>query len=103
MGRARTNIHTLAVTAADQTLLGNNDRRDSITFSPGLVESYSINFGEVAVLNGGVTIRPGIQPLTLTRDQVGDAIALPVHFIGTGNVTIGVMEVNDACCRRQDN
>lgn len=103
MGRARTQIHTLAVTAANQQLLGANEHRWSLTFSPALVESYSVNFGEAAVTGGGLVIRPGIQPVTFTRDQLGDIIGAPVSFIGTGAVTVGVLEVNDACCRRQDN
>ncbi len=96
MPRMRGNSKSAAFTAASSVALGANGSRWSITFSPALVEGYSVGFGETAVINAGLTIRAGMQPLTLTREQLGDAITLPIHIVGTGNAAAPLLEVSEA-------
>lgn len=89
---------TLAVNSANA--LPADEHRQSITFSPALVESYSVGFGEDAVINRGLTVRAGMQPFTLTREQIGDAITLPMAIVGSGVATAPLLTVSGPCCRR---
>lgn len=94
MARLRPNAKAFTFGAADAIALGNNESRRSIVFSPALVESYSVAFGEPAVINGGLTIRPGMQPMVITAGDVGDVITLAVHIVGSGAAVAPLLEVS---------
>lgn len=86
---------SVAIGAADVQALGPNPVRQSLTFSAPRVARYSVGFGQPAVLDTGITIQIGANPVTITREDVGDDIASMVRIISTGaGESIGIVELS---------
>ncbi len=92
----RPNSKAFTFGAASAIALPANGGRVALILSPALVESYSVGFGEAAVINGGITIRPGMQPFLVTIDDIGDVIKSPVHVVGTGAASAPLFEISEA-------
>ncbi len=96
MGRKRPKSHAVTVGVASIQALRANDSRHSLWISPPSASTISVSFGETAVAGAGITLTSTGFPVFLTRDQVGDAIALPVHIIAAAAAVVGIMEISDA-------
>lgn len=70
---------SLAIT--DTPLLGSDPNRVAIILSGPPTNRYSINFGQPATLDQGLTMFPLSQPFLLTREDIGDLITLDIRGI----------------------
>lgn len=69
------------VGAAAGNVLGGNIHRRRLTISPPSAGRVTIQFGGTAVLDQGVTVQTGTQPLHLDISDMGDLIRQPVSAI----------------------
>lgn len=70
---------SLAIT--DTALLGSDPNRVFLIFPAGPTNRYSVNFGQPAVLDQGLTVPPSTQALRLSREEIGDLITQDIRGI----------------------
>lgn len=56
------------------TLIRGNANRTALTFFPPVTNRVTVTFGREAALDVGLTLYPGMAPVTFTFDQHGDAV-----------------------------
>lgn len=59
------------ISTSDSLLAGPSDFRQSITLSAPVANRYTVTFQRAAVLDAGLTIQPGQNPVTLTKADFG--------------------------------
>lgn len=85
---------SVAVGTTSTRLLGPNQRRRGLIFSPTNLNRCSIAFGQAAVVASGYTIQPGTQPPMLTFATLGLSITGDVFAIfESAGETMGFIEV----------
>lgn len=94
MDKKGLNPLSVVVATTSTSLIGPNPHRTALIISSGLTNRFSVAFGVAAILDSGLTIRPGVNPIILSRDVLGDAItqAVTAIFAAVGEV-VAVLEV----------
>lgn len=95
MPRLSTTSLSAPFTDVTSVAVGNANTRVSVTFFPSRDNSYSVAFGEHATLYGGITVYLDGHPFTVTRDEIGDSIAQPIHIIGTAASNAPILIVSE--------
>lgn len=72
---------TVEVTST--VLLGPNPRRVGVVLSAPAANRISYSFGNVAVLDSGITLHAGQAPITLHKDQCGFDVASQLNAIAS--------------------
>lgn len=80
--KAITRRVTVTVDVTDILLLRGDANRISVLIVPPLTNRFTIRMGETAVLDSGITLYPGIQPLTLTLWEHGQLVMGELRAIG---------------------
>jgi len=82
----------VSVQITDTAIIGPDPNRVGLILSPGPTNRYSIAFGTAAVLDQGLTIPPGVSPLILSLEDLGDLITLDIRGISAvapQTITVG--------------
>lgn len=68
--------------------------RVGLILSAGALNRYSVAFGQQAVLNQGITVYPGNQPLVLADRDLGGSLSQDIWAImETAGESVGVVEL----------
>ena len=84
---------TVALAVTTQQIFGPNPRRVSVTLSPPIAGRSSFGFGEDAILDRGLTLHAGNNPVQLIKGQCAQDIERSIHIIhSAGGESNGFVE-----------
>lgn len=84
----------VGVTAAPA--ISPNPRREHLILSPPGSGRVTLSPSAAVVIDGGLTLSAGMQPIRLCRHEIGELITQQWYAVGSAvNLTIGILEGDD--------